>query len=397
MAALSVEREMQQRWIFQLGTARELCQAEVEAVVGVSSSLCPGLVEVQTLSVLDEQQAQTWQDRLGGTVKIALGVDSLPKQADEEQISDKISDYLLSLKQPKVRFAVGEWGRESKPVLDLSLVKEKLTQKGVKSRFCDNPRSGASAALLLHQQIVEILVIETADTILLAQTKTVQNIDEWTKRDRAKPYADRRKGMLPPKLARIMVNLGVAGGKRVKVYDPFCGTGTILMEAMMLGCPVCGSDSDVKAVLGSGENLEWLCEVEKISVSSQLLTREVTQVSATDLGGQIPLIVTEPFLGRQTPGESQLPNVFRGLEKMYWGALRAWSKLLTDQAKVVIVLPRVANKRGKVYNLESVLDKSQALGYTRQSYGLYYARPGAVVQREVCVLSFDRSQAQGAY
>ena len=33
----------------------------------------------------------------------------------------------------------------------------------------------------------------------------------WFKRDRAKPYSDRHKGLLPPKIARILVNLALGG------------------------------------------------------------------------------------------------------------------------------------------------------------------------------------------
>ena len=64
---------------------------------------------------------------------------------------------------------------------------------------------------------------------------------------------------LQPKIARCMVNLS-----RVKVdninghiYDPFCGTGTILIEAGLIGVKkIFGSDIDIRMVKGARLNLK---------------------------------------------------------------------------------------------------------------------------------------------
>jgi tRNA (guanine10-N2)-dimethyltransferase len=59
---------------------------------------------------------------------------------------------------------------------------------------------------------------------------------------------------LHPKLARCMVNL--ARTKRGHtILDPFCGTGSLLIEAGIIGCQVLGSDIKGWMVMGSKENL----------------------------------------------------------------------------------------------------------------------------------------------
>lgn len=59
---------------------------------------------------------------------------------------------------------------------------------------------------------------------------------------------------LEPKLARVLINLSRAppGGT---LYDPFCGTGGILLEAAQMGLRAVGSDLDPEMVRGSEENL----------------------------------------------------------------------------------------------------------------------------------------------
>ena len=59
---------------------------------------------------------------------------------------------------------------------------------------------------------------------------------------------------LHPKLARCMVNLARAASGSL-VLDPFCGTGSILIEAGLIGCRVLGADVSRLMVNGSLMNL----------------------------------------------------------------------------------------------------------------------------------------------
>ena len=71
-----------------------------------------------------------------------------------------------------------------------------------------------------------------------------------------------RLGALRPTVAAALVRLAVADVEPLVtaqgVYDPFCGTGTIVAEAMYLGLPVFGSDVDEEAVLATRARLSRL-------------------------------------------------------------------------------------------------------------------------------------------
>lgn len=80
----------------------------------------------------------------------------------------------------------------------------------------------------------------------------------------AKPYVERRPrkrpffhpSAMPAKLARCMVNLAQPISGDI-VLDPFCGTGSFLIEASLIGCEAVGFDSQRRMVRGSLRNLHF--------------------------------------------------------------------------------------------------------------------------------------------
>jgi len=61
---------------------------------------------------------------------------------------------------------------------------------------------------------------------------------------------------MPAKLARCMVNLAQPKEGEL-VLDPFCGTGSFLIEASLIGCRVLGFDADRRMAEGSTRNLSF--------------------------------------------------------------------------------------------------------------------------------------------
>jgi len=72
------------------------------------------------------------------------------------------------------------------------------------------------------------------------------------RRPRKKPYF--HPSAMPSKMARCMVNLA-HGRAESLLLDPFCGTGTSLIEASYIGCRVVGVDAQRRMILGTKKNL----------------------------------------------------------------------------------------------------------------------------------------------
>ncbi len=334
--------------------------------------------------------------QLGGLVKVLRAEETLVAK-NQPELYNQVADY-LETHQSKPEFSLVEYGHSKVGQLSPQVLKNALKDKGLSARFIrQSSPEGLSAAVLLHQKrVIELNLIHTPETIVLAKTLAVQDIDDWTVRDRSKPYADHKKGMLPPKVARMMVNIGLGDRRDVLMYDPFCGTGTTLMEAALLGAQVMGSDLDATSIAGAEANLQWLAETYPRAASAvanaKLKVADATHVSWPELPQKVDVIVTEPFLGKPKPQPAFLKNMFRGLEKLYLGTLKNWTSLLKPGAKIVMVWPMVQTEK-HTYSLEHLIDKLGVWGYTLQvNPPVTYARPFAIVQRQIVVLTWQPPQ-----
>jgi tRNA (guanine10-N2)-dimethyltransferase len=74
------------------------------------------------------------------------------------------------------------------------------------------------------------------------------------RRPRKKPFF--HPSAMPSKLARCMVNLSRAKTGEL-VLDPFCGTGSVMIEASLVGCRVLGFDVQRRMAEGTRRNLKY--------------------------------------------------------------------------------------------------------------------------------------------
>jgi tRNA G10 N-methylase Trm11 len=363
---------------------------EASAVVGEQVERL-GTQAVQFAADSDES-ARTLFGLLGAAVRV------IKIERDwQKYTTSKLGAILVELlteqvKDNKLQFAIANWGQQADDEISLSELKKALLKKNIKVRFIEGARQGLSAAVLLHQPVTELVVWQNEGQTLIGRTLGVQDIDYWTTKDRGKPYADRKKGMLPPKIARAMVNLALGTSTRPVVYDPFCGTGTILLEALERGCLVVGSDADGKAAQGTKDNLRWFADLADLPTDFKVFTSQAAHVTPAQVGQPISAIVTEPFLGKPQTSTEKLAGSFKGLEKLYLGAFKQWRALLQDQALVVMIFPRVELADGRLFELSDFVDKLQPYGYTRRvDFGqIRYFRPQAQIQRDIIVFEFKK-------
>ncbi|MEE8187018.1 MAG: DNA methyltransferase [Nitrososphaerales archaeon] len=239
---------------------------------------------------------------------------------------------------------------------------------------------GAVRARRIQQDISEQGLIEVSSKrldndmfdVLLAkggnkyyQGRTITNIpsDSFRERDLDRPFQESTISM-PPRLARILVNLlSLPSGK--KVLDPFCGTGTILMEALTLGMNVSGVDSNLERINGTKENLYWLANMKRLS--SESFGRRIKKGDARKLAGineeSIDGIATEPIL---IPRLTKYPDQRSGHEmieksrKIYLDSLVAMQRVLRQKGTISIVTPylRIAGQQTITFNFRNLVGEA---------------------------------------
>jgi tRNA G10 N-methylase Trm11 len=380
---------------FLLGTTFDLAYAELKHLVTryhgtiISDDSAARLV---TVDLPDEDTILALAQAGGGIMKAFTERQRL-SAAKLEILPEQIAEIFTqkNKEHSKISFGTVCFGWE-KPEDFEADIKRALDGKGVKSRFVRTYTQGVAPALSTHHETYEAACIFQNKEYVIAETVFAQDIDAWTERDRTKPYRNPKAGMLPPKVARMMLNIGVGKNRHtdVFVYDPFCGSGTILLEAMEMGILAGGGDIVKETVAGAQKNMNWYAALHEHITQTPVIALADATTAQIPKSEQLLTIVTEPFLGRTPKNWRDIPNTMKGLEKLYLGCFKNWSRTLPDGASIVFIFPRFATPRGE-YPTIGLIDRLSSFGYTLEEGPYQYARPSAVVKRDIVRLSFHRS------
>ena len=316
-------------------------------------------------------------DRLGGAQKLAV------------QLEQKPLEYLQSLPEGKITIGVSDYSKKaSRKTAQAEALKLKkiLLRHGRSVRVVENKDAVLSTATSLHNGLsgknerkVELIKVDDDWYRVIG----VQDIDAYTKRDQARPARDAKVGMLPPKLAQILINLCGLLPEGSVVLDPFCGTGVVLQEALLMGYKAYGTDISERMIEYSDKNLKYFDFKDyKVEVGNAINHKWRQPIDA---------VACEGYLGKpfsKIPTEIELKE-----QKQECGAIiRGFLKNLAGQIKkdtpVVIAAPAWLREDGTYERLE-ILDDIQDMGYNvnnKTREGLLYHRESQIVARDILIL-----------
>jgi tRNA G10 N-methylase Trm11 len=218
---------------------------------------------------------------------------------------------------------------------------------------------------LLLQKGAEICILAGKEIVYTAKTLSVQDFEDYGRRDYQRPVRDEKQGMIPPKVAQIMLNLsGAKAGETL--LDPFCGIGTMVQEGLLLGFRMLGSDINKQAIKGSEQNLEWFRNRYKIAPGKyHFETADARKICQLLEKQKISAVVTESTLGpiySSFPKKSEIDDNFKELTALYQDVFKEFAKILPQSGRVVMCVP--AYRRGKdQYDTLPSLDWVEDLGY----------------------------------
>lgn len=339
-----------------------------------------------------ELEAEKLLDQLGGTIKIA----EFKKEIDNIH-SLALANWLkLEDKEKKIIFGFSVYGRKKFP-RELKKIgidyKKELQNLGYKARYVESKEPILSSVIVQKEKCQEIILIYRGEKILVGQTLAVQKFADYSKRDYGRPARDAYSGMLPPKLAKIMINLAQAK-KNDLILDPFCGSGTILQELLLLGYQnIIGSDISQKAIEDSRQNIDWLKNKKILGITSNnlnLIKVDAGKISQV-LKRKVDRIITEVYLG-PVKGEVQIKKTKKELRRLYIEIFKEFKKILNPGAKLVIAFP--AWKIGQKVAALELAEEFKKIGYTVNQDTYLYGRPEAQILREIYLLGYEQKRSE---
>lgn len=421
-------------YVFILGRKPLLSLAELLSHFSEPSilSVKPRTCIVKTKKSIKNPQALL--DTLGGTVRIAKIFERI-RRPNPNKLMNETEKWTIIIKKlfkerfknhpSKIRFGVNMYNfphpREILLKKLLNEVKRSLTDLGLKVRFVNNQNKNIQSVVTNKERLIskngaEISLILDEKYLSFAETIAVQNIDRYAERDYGKPCRDPRSGMLPPKVAQMMIHFALLdkNGRKNKIQaivDPFCGTGTILMEGLLQDFHMGGSDIDKLAVQYSRKNIEWLRKKYAVhnKVKSKVLLHDATRLTSTTLKEMLQVkkmprfaVVSEPYLGPpffRFPEREKLETHIKYLDSLYVRFFETLSSLLPKGTVIIFAVPAFQDKTHHV-RMTNTIEKIKKLGYSvkdlipkkfAKAHGiempdapsLIYDREGQIVAREI--------------
>ncbi len=394
--------------LYITGRQSDIARAELESLYGADS-----VRPIGDHAVVTTKHPIPFA-HIGGSMKAAVVVGHItPTQpaALERELSHIIASHLPTLpSEGKIKLGVSSYGLSLGPQKMNSLgikLKKYIRGSGRSVRHTPNTEPALSSAQVYHNKLaeplgIEIVLVKDGHHTLVAITSDVQDINSYTMRDRSRPKRDARVGMLPPKLAQTIINLSTGNPSDLAartthpplILDPFCGTGVVLQEALLMGYHAIGTDLDTRMVQYSQSNIEWLREkAHDLGALRYLEQGDATEKKWLE-SENIDAVACETYLGRPFTNEPDKEILLKNRTDCD-NIIRKFLENIHDQLKkdtrLCLGVPAWF-AHGTVYHLKT-LDYLEEIGYNRISFvhanekNMIYHREGQVVGRELVVIT----------
>jgi tRNA G10 N-methylase Trm11 len=345
-------------YLFVLGKNPDLSVFELDSYFSKKGFSYQWLERTRNFAVLSTYESlDKTIEHLGGTIKIVkiekiIGLQKKIEKEIQDLIPDKVKGKYFGLSIYPVNKPHNSNFKLAKK-LCLSIKKK----TGLK--FLPYPGKREFPELI-HIEVIKKRLIQDSFEIVIAMGKkkylgkTIEVHDpfEFKKRDVGRPE-QRSIFSIPPRLARIMINLSQCK-KGERLLDPFCGLGTIIQEALLEGIDAIGLDIDKEIVKSALNNFEWLNNT--YDFESKDLDKRLKQGDSKKLSEYFPkvsfdAIVTEPYLGPPLPkniSRKEAEKILSEIQSLFTQTFREFSKVLKPNGSVVIVIPSIKSDHGLV-------------------------------------------------
>ena len=393
--------------IFVLGRDSEVSLSELESLYSKHQAinlLSPSIAQIDINS--DEVDFS----RIGGSIKLAKLISVNKSIENYEQLlhfTNLVLEKLTINNNSKINLGISIYQSNlslknlNKFKMDL---KNHLKSVGKSIRLIPNNSLSLSSAQTLHNNLcrknnVELVIVYSNDSYYISQVVAVQDIENYFKRDRLRPKRDTRVGMLPPKLAQVMINLAsghlitAKGSEPPLLLDPFCGTGVVLQEALLMGYQIMGTDLSERMVSYTKENTAWVSKEYRIDHNKLAVYFDVGDATSYKWPSKPNLVVSEVYLGpplTQKPSLNMIHEYRNDCQTIFKKFLSNIAEQLASGTILCLAIPTWQFK--DIFIGLTIVDQLNDLGYNQIKFEstnyrpLIYHRQGQFVARQLLVL-----------
>jgi len=336
-------------------------------------------------------------DQLGGTVAIG----EVLFYGDLDKVAKKVGETpIYSGTSNKPSYSVFNFADENASNVILSGIKNNLKKEKLKTKYV--PLKGSISMQVGEtifgspSQIKKLderyFLFKKESLYFFGKLSEVFDSKESERRDMGKP-ARRESLAISPRLAKILINLSSVK-ENGTLFDPFCGIGVILQEALLNKINVLGVDLNEEAIKDCKKNLDWLRQEYDIKSKSQVINNDSGKII---LKQKINGVATEPSLGkllRQIPKKEDALKMISDFENLIVYVLRNVRKYLAPNSKITFTSPfiRVAKKR-IACNIDDICSRTGLKKCKLKNYDVTFPiqefREAQIVGREIYVLTVN--------
>ncbi len=344
---------------------------------------------------------------LGGTVKIVCITENFSSLKTRELLALLQKNKGLSNLPVKFAFGLSTASVENQQAFTfLEHLKTIFKQNRAKAVFkkgsnrkttaITTPSEITSWKLLANQTDFWLSKSKTQNRFWFGYTVAVSNPKDWKNRDENRPQKD-AKEILSIRLAKILLNIGADQNSRT-VLDPFCGYGTILQEALLMGWNAIGIEKDESKTFACQKNLDWITRTKKINSTFRVLQGDSTRVHLLVKPGDFDWLVTEPYLGpylTKRPSPQHAQKILEELKILYEKTFFSLGRVMKTGQRCVVVLPvlvtlnntkKTVSERVFKTDFRAVNPLSDFGNRFANAFPCLYQNPNNLIQRQIWVL-----------
>jgi tRNA G10 N-methylase Trm11 len=306
-------------------------------------------------------------ERLAGIYKLVAPIGELTSEFNFNIFREEIRNIFEYFKET-ANFSLSFYNQESNSKMEyealLSNLLSVVRELGFRKANLLRPRNSLEIQVrdIISRQAIDFVLLNSSKNHLFGITLYTPNIAEIHERATKRPILN-PKISLSPRLAKLLVNLAGLLPNEV-LLDPFCGSGTILCEAILEGINCIGIDKDKQRINNARRNLTWTINTTSKKVGSfSLMTENVKNLMNVLEGKKVDAIVTEPILLptlNSTPSLEKARKMIKNSSKIYSQFLYSSVEVLKKKGKAVIIVPSVRTSEGK--NVSIIFEQLKEIG-----------------------------------